>query len=63
MELPGRQQRGSSKKRFMDLVREDILIVVVTEKHVEDRERWRTMIQYGDSRKIYVKLKKRGLPK
>ena len=38
-ELPGRSQRGSPKRRFSDVEREDIQIVVVREEDAEDRER------------------------
>ena len=45
MELPGRRQRGDS----LVLVRENMQIVVMREDDAEDRERWRRLIQCGDS--------------
>ena len=33
----------------MDVVREDMQIVGVTEEDAEDRKRWRRMIHCGDS--------------
>ena len=48
MELPGRRQSVGSKRRFVDVVREDLQIVGVREEDVEDRERLRTMIGCGD---------------
>ena len=38
-EQPGRMQRGNPKRRFMDMVREDMRIGGVREEDVEDRER------------------------
>ena len=40
MELPGKRKRGSPgrpKSRFMDAVREDMLVVEVMEEDTEDR--------------------------
>ena len=37
-------QKGRATRRFMDVVREDMQLVVVTEDDVGDRERWRRMI-------------------
>ncbi|KAI5085738.1 hypothetical protein C0J45_24215, partial [Silurus meridionalis] len=37
MELPGRRKRGRPKRRFMDVVREDMQVVGVKEADVEDR--------------------------
>ena len=49
MELPGRRKRGRPKRRFMDVVKEDMLVVDVTEEDAEDRERWKQMIRCGDT--------------
>ena len=46
MELPIRSQRGRSKTRFMDMMREHTQIVGEREEDAEDRERWRRMICY-----------------
>ncbi|KAI5621482.1 hypothetical protein C0J50_18891 [Silurus asotus] len=37
MEPPGRRKRGRSRRRFMDVVREDMQVVGVKEADVEDR--------------------------
>ncbi|KAF3699483.1 hypothetical protein EXN66_Car015170 [Channa argus] len=49
LELPGRRSRGRPKRRFMDVVREDMKLVGVSEEDAEDRVRWRHMIHCGDS--------------
>ena len=36
MELPGKRKRGRPKRRFMDVVKEDIAEVEVTEEDAED---------------------------
>ncbi|KAK2875054.1 hypothetical protein Q8A73_024333, partial [Channa argus] len=48
LELPGRRSRGRPKRRFMDVVREDMKLVGVREEDAEDRVRWRHMIRCGD---------------
>ncbi|KAK2910488.1 hypothetical protein Q8A73_008203 [Channa argus] len=48
LELPGRRSRGRPKRRFMDVVREDMKLVGVSEEDAEDRVRWRHMIRCGD---------------
>ena len=47
MELPGRRRRGRPKKRFLDVVNEDMGEVGVKETDVEDRKMWRMMIRCG----------------
>ena len=46
-------QNGAIRKeehmRFIDMVKEDMQIVGVTEDDAEDRERWRMMICCGNS--------------
>ncbi|KAF7704096.1 hypothetical protein HF521_021168, partial [Silurus meridionalis] len=37
METPGRRKRGRPKRRFMDVVRQDMQVVGVKEADVEDR--------------------------
>ena len=48
MELPGKRKRGRTKRRFLDVVKEDRGEVGVKEMNVEDRKVWRMMILCGD---------------
>ena len=48
MELPGKRKRGRPKGRFMDVVKEDMAEVEVTEENTEDRSNWRWKIRCGD---------------
>ncbi|KAF7697762.1 hypothetical protein HF521_004272, partial [Silurus meridionalis] len=48
MEPPGRRKRGRPRRRFMDVVKEDMQAVGVKEADVEDRGVWRRMIRSGD---------------
>ena len=48
LELPGRRPRGRPKKRFMDVVKEDMKVVGVRKEDAEDRVRWRRIICCGD---------------
>ena len=48
MELPGKKKRGRPKRRFMDVVNEDMAEVEVTEEDTEDRNNWRWKIRCGD---------------
>ena len=47
MELPGKRKRGRPKKRFLDIVKEDIGEVGAKETDVEDRKMWRITIRCG----------------
>ena len=47
MELPGKRKRGRPKRRFLDVVKEDMEEVGAKETDVEGRKIWRMMIQYG----------------
>ena len=47
MELPGKRKRGRPKRRFLDVVKEDMGEVGVKETDVEDRKMWRMMIRCG----------------
>ena len=40
MELPGKRKQGRPKRRFMDVVKEDMAEVEVTEQDTEDRNNW-----------------------
>ena len=48
MELPGKRKRGRPKRRFMDVVKEDMAEVEVTEEDTVDRNKWRRKIRCGD---------------
>ena len=47
MELPGKRKRGRPKRRFLDVVKEDMGEVGAKEMDVEGREVWRIMICCG----------------
>ena len=48
MELPGKTKQGRPKRRFMNVVKEDIAEVEVTEEDTEVRNNWRSKIHCGD---------------
>ena len=48
MELSGKRKRGRLKRRFMDVVKEDMAEVEVTEEDTEVRNNWRWKIRCGD---------------
>ena len=48
MELPGKRKRGRPKRRFMDVVKEDMAEIEVTEEDTVDRRNWRKKIRCGD---------------
>ena len=48
MELPGKMKRGRPKRRFMDVVKEGMAEVEVTEEDAEDRTELRWKICYGN---------------
>ena len=48
MELSGKRKRGRPKRRFMDVVKEDMAEVEVTEEDTVDRRNWRKKIRCGD---------------
>ena len=48
MELPGKRKRGRPKRRFMDVVKEDMAEVEVTEEDTVDRRNCRKKIRCGD---------------
>ena len=47
MELPGKRRRGRPKRRFLDVVKEDMKEVGAKEIDIEDRKIWRMMIRCG----------------
>ena len=47
MELPEKRRRGKHKRRFLDVVKEDMGEVGAKETDVEDRKMWRMMICCG----------------
>ena len=47
MELPGKRRRRKPKRRFLDVVKEDMEEVGAKETDVEDRKMWRMMIRCG----------------
>ena len=48
MELPGKRKRGRPKRRFMDVLKQDMAEVEVTEEDTVDRNNWRRKIRCGD---------------
>ena len=48
MELPGKRKRGRPKRRFMDVVKEDMAEVEVKEEDADDRSNWILKIRCGD---------------
>ena len=48
MELQGKRKRGRPKRRFMDVVKDDMAEVEVTEEDTVDRKNWRRKIRCGD---------------
>ena len=50
IELQGKMRRGRPKRRFLDVVKEDMGEVGAKETDVEDRKMWRMMIRCGHSR-------------
>ena len=48
MELPAKRKQGRPKRRFVDVVKEDMAEVEVTDEDTEDRINWRRQIRCGD---------------
>ncbi|KAK3536218.1 hypothetical protein QTP86_000195 [Hemibagrus guttatus] len=48
MELPDRRPRGRPKRRYMDVINEDMKLVGASVEDAEDRDRRREMIRCGD---------------
>ena len=47
IDLPGKRKRGRPKRRFLDVVKEDMEEVGANQTDVEDRTVWRKMIRCG----------------
>ena len=47
MMVPGKRRRGRPKRRFLDVVKEDMGEVGAKETDIEDRKMWRIMIRCG----------------
>ena len=47
MELPGERKRGRPKRKFLNLVKEDMREVGENETDVEDRTVWRQIVRCG----------------
>ena len=45
IKLPGKRKRGRPKRRFLDLVKEDMKEVNAKEMDIEDTKMWRMMIR------------------
>ena len=57
MELPGIRKRGRPKRRFMDVVKEGMAEVEVTEEDTEDRNNWLWKICCGNGEPLMGKPK------
>ena len=51
MELPGKRRRGRPKMRFVDVVREDMQVVGVSDRGMVSRRNWRLQTPNGSSQK------------
>ena len=49
MALPEKRKRGRPKRKYQDLVKEDMAAAKVTEEDAMNRDRWRRMIRCVDS--------------
>ena len=47
MELPKKRKKGRPKRRFVDVVKEDMGKVGAREKDIENRTLWRSIIRYS----------------
>ena len=48
MELPGKRKGGRPKRRFLDVVKEDMEEVGAREKDIKNRTLWRNSIRCGN---------------
>ena len=53
MELPGKRKRGRPKRRFLDVVKEDMGKFGVREKDIENRTLWRNMMEKPKEEALY----------
>lgn len=49
MELAGRTPRGRARRRFIDVVKDDMKLAGVKAENVEDWVRWRQLICSSDA--------------
>ena len=47
MSVPNKKKRGRPKRRFMDVIKENMKVAVVNEEDTIDREKWRKMTCCG----------------
>jgi len=50
--LEGKRGRGRSKKSLDEVIREDLIVVVLTEDLAQDRKFWRDKIRILDHREL-----------
>uniref|UniRef100_A0A8C4TNZ7 C2H2-type domain-containing protein n=1 Tax=Erpetoichthys calabaricus TaxID=27687 RepID=A0A8C4TNZ7_ERPCA len=55
IELPGKRKQGRPKRRSMDVVREDMQVMGVTEQDAQDRKIWMKMIRCGNPYRPKIK--------
>ena len=48
LELPGKRRRKRPKTRFMDMIRENMRVVGVSDRDTANRRNWRLQIRCGD---------------
>ena len=48
MVLPGKRKRGRTKRRFQDVVKEDMGEVGARENDIENRMLWRNIMRFGN---------------
>ena len=48
LEVPGKRRRGRPKRQFMDVVREGMPAIGVTEQDTRDRVKWRKMFRAAE---------------
>ena len=48
MELPGKRKRGKPKRKFLDVVREDMGAVGASEKDIGNKTLWWSVIRCGN---------------
>ena len=58
MKLSGRRQRGRPKRRFMDVVRENMQVVGVRVENTDNSLQWKTVICCGDPLKGTSRIEK-----